>query len=300
MPRRVQDIVPNERRSIRDISLDDKPRKKTRKEKEPEEISSVDEVDNSVATINDEEISEREIHLRKITIDTAPARKTRERNGEKRRPNVFIISASVILIIAVIGYFASSFYTKATFTITPKIIPVNINGDYVVRHAPSADTLSYELISVTDTQTLSVPASNIPQSSTKAKGKITIYNTFSSQPQRLIAGTRLASSKGYIYKTQSSVIIPGQIVTNGKSTPGKISVLVTADQPGQIYNISKNSSDTRLKIVAYKGSPKYDTIYADVTADISGGADSDKKIVDSKTLASSTAILQGKLVDMLT
>jgi hypothetical protein len=300
MPRRVQDIVPNERRSIRDISLDDKPRKKTRKEKEPEEISSVDEVDNSVATINDEEISEREIHLRKITIDTAPARKTRERNGEKRRPNVFIISASVILIIAVIGYFASSFYTKATFTITPKIIPVNINGDYVVRHAPSADTLSYELISVTDTQTLSVPASNIPQSSTKAKGKITVYNTFSSQPQRLIAGTRLASSKGYIYKTQSSVIIPGQIVTNGKSTPGKISVLVTADQPGQIYNISKNSSDTRLKIVAYKGSPKYDTIYADVTADISGGADSDKKIVDSKTLASSTAILQGKLVDMLT
>ena len=303
MPRRVQDIVPNERRSIRDISLDDKPRKKNRREKEQDEaeIEINDEQTENVATIDDEEISEREIHLRKITIDTAPTKNRHSSNKNKeRKPSIFLISASVIIIIAIIGYFASSFYTKATFTITPKIIPVSINGDYVVRHAPSADTLSYELVTVTDTQTLSVPASNIPQNSTKAKGKVTVFNSYSSQPQRLIAGTRLISSKGLIYKTQASVVIPGQSVTNGKSTPGKISVLVTADSTGQAYNISKNSTDSRLRVLAYKGNPKYDSIYADIASDITGGSDSDKKIVDAKTLASSTAILQGRISDVLT
>lgn len=299
MPRRVQDIVPNERRSIRDISLEDKPRKKSRKEEDFVENDTPDETED-IATIDDEEISEREIHLRKITIDTSPTKhKKKNVNTEKRKPNVFIISLSVIVIIAVIGYFASSFYTKATFTITPKVIPVSINGDYVVRHAPSTETLSYELITVTDTQTQSVPASNIPQSSTKAKGKVTVFNTYSSQPQRLIAGTRLVSNKGYIYKTQSSVIIPGQVVTNGKTTAGKVSVLVTSDLPGQIYNLSKNSGDTRLRVLAYKGSSKYDTIYAEISSDIAGGTDSDKKIVDPKTLASSTAMLQAKIANTL-
>ena len=306
MPRRIQDIVPKGHRSIRDIpdrvvkkkSLElskskkdlaeedrDFPFLEKNKEKEPIQPKDEGEINiNRISTLS------RRMPVTPPVIDFKP---------KKKIGKWTIITLLVVGAIVVSGYFASTYYAQATFTIVPKTIPVTVNSTYVAQGNAQNSGLFYEVITVKSSATTTVPATNGPVTNTKATGKVTFYNNYSSQSVRLIAGTRLSRDDGLVYRLSSSIVIPGYTKTGDTINPGKISAAIVADQPGQNYNLTLNGSNIDLKIVAYKGSAKYNSVYARLTTNITGGFSGVKKNVSQSTLASSTTALKIQLTNKL-
>lgn len=275
MPRRVQDIVPNTHRSIRDI---------------PVGRSSI------IAPIQPpKKKAGRILSLPRTDTPILPSHNTKK-SGTKKW--IFVLMG-IVIIVAVVGYVTSVYFSHASFTIVPKTVPFTVNSAYISQNTPGKGVLTYDLASIKGDLSANVPAIDGPKLSTSAKGKIVVYNSYSTQTQRLIAGTRFADDTGRIYRLTSSVVIPGYTLTNSKITPGSITISITADQPGQTYNVSKSDPVSDFKIVAYKNTAKYDTMYGRIASDISGGFVGAKKTIDPKLLASTTAELKTKITDAL-
>ncbi|MFH0969562.1 MAG: hypothetical protein V1804_03590 [Patescibacteria group bacterium] len=134
-------------------------------------------------------------------------------------------------------------------------------------------------------------ASDVSQ---KAKGKITIYNEYNSEPQQLVATTRLLSKEGKLFRLVKGTTVPGM---NG-SNPGTVEVDVIADQPGEDYNIPASE----FKIPGFGGGPKYDKFYAKSPVSMSGGgagASSGIAIVSQSDLDNAKKETEAKLKDQL-
>ena len=319
MPRRIQDIVPNNHRSIRDIPLErnsitapiQPPKAGGRKQETGRKLEDTERdvlpepAKKAVAgrkktvsepeSLPDEDIPDQppaqisEIKPRRVSF-TPPAR-TEPKKGKKW---VFILLA-IILVVATVGYFASVYFSHATFNIAPKITPIAVDGTYVLENSSGTSTFKYTLSTLSGTASATVPASDGPKVSTNAKGSITISNSYSAQPQQLKAGTRFTDDTGRIYRLSSSIVVPGYTTTGGTIVPKSITTTVVADAPGQSYNISRTDSVSDFKIVAYKGTPRYDTLYGRLATDISGGFVGTKKTIVPGLLASTTADIQTKI-----
>ena len=109
----------------------------------------------------------------------------------------------------------------------------------------------------------------------KARGEITVFNNFNSDPQNLVASTRFESSKGLIFRIPRPISIPGAKLINGKLTPGSIAVEGIADKPGQEYNINAD----RFTIPGFAGTPKFEGFYAESTKPMMGGMVGLSKVV---------------------
>jgi len=167
--------------------------------------------------------------------------------------------------------------------------------------APQNGQLSYELFSESTIASTSVPATDAPGVQSKASGSIIIYNTYSAQPWRLIAGTRLVNDIGNTYRLTSSVTIPGyKKPAGGALTPGKIAVSIIADQSGSQYNISRLDAGNTFTIPAYASSTKFAAIYGKSTGNITGGLSGSKKSISPAALASTTEALRSVAVSSLT
>ncbi len=298
MPRRVQDIVPNNHRSIRDIPVErndipapvEPPRRRTAGRpiavKKPEM-----EIRREEKSVRDEDETPQQIKRVSIT----PPHKKR-RSGSKK---LILLLMGIVVIVAGAGYVASVYFSRASFTIVPKTVPIAVNGAYTAQAAGAKGTLAYELAVVKGSANISVPATDGPSISTAAKGKITVYNKYAATAQRLIAGTRFADSTGRIYRLADSISVPGYTTSGGTTVPGSITASVVADQPGESYNLTKNEATDDLMIVAYKGTPRYESIYGRVSTDIVGGFVGTKKTVSPSVLASTTAQLKEKIIASL-
>lgn len=280
MPRRVQDIIPSGKRSIRDITLEENTREKTRH------------------TI--EKTTEIKIHKPKRdepvghVISFKPETTTKKRKSDNPLKMLLVFLGTTIVIL-IVGYFASQYYAKANFTIVPRSYTVNVNKTVVAQSKNVENAVLYDIKSVSETESLVVPSTDGAYQETKATGKVTIYNNYATTAQRLIAGTRLAQTNGLVYKLSNSVTVPGK-TTKG---PGQIVVSVIADKAGAEYNIKK-SSDVTMKLLGFLGTPKYDSFYAKMSTDIAGGFAGKKKNISTETLASSTKYLNEKLKAVLT
>lgn len=219
--------------------------------------------------------------------------------SRKRRKIWPLITAGVVVIIIAAAFVASTFFSHATFTIVPRSIPVAVDSTYIAQGVAAPGTLSYDVITVRASASTTVAAVDGPQVSTKAQGKVTLYNAYSNQAQRLIAGTRLSDSSGRIYRLTGSVVIPGYTQKSGSTIPGTVSAAIQADQAGASYNVSAGDAVSDFKIVAYKGTPRYDTMYGRVAGDITGGFVGSKKTVSPSLLASTTAQLEAQLTQSL-
>lgn len=110
----------------------------------------------------------------------------------------------------------------------------------------------------------------------KAKGKIIIYNEYSSFPQALISGTRFLSKEGKIFKLTKKVNIPGAIFKQGKLIEaGKTEAEVIADEAGEEYNIPP----TTFTIPGYKDPSRREKIYGKSSEPIKGGFIGEAKII---------------------
>lgn len=108
----------------------------------------------------------------------------------------------------------------------------------------------------------------------KAHGTVVIYNEYSAASQQLVATTRLLAENGKLFRLVEGVVVPGISEIGGKIEPGKIEAEVVADQSGEEYNIE----ESKFSIVGFKGSPKYEKIYARSTTKMVGGGGSGEKL----------------------
>lgn len=124
----------------------------------------------------------------------------------------------------------------------------------------------------------------------KARGKITIYNEFSSSSQPLVATTRFEAPDGKIFRLINGVVVPGTTSVGGEIKPGVIETEVIADKSGEEHNIGP----TIFKIPGFKGSAKYDKFYAKSSASLKGGGTAGKemKIVSQSDIDSAKKILE--------
>lgn len=112
---------------------------------------------------------------------------------------------------------------------------------------------------------------------TKAKGTVTIYNANSTE-QPLVAGTRLETLEGKIYRLDTRVTVPKASIQGGKNTPGSTQALITADKAGESYNLSQSD----FNFPGLEGSPRYKNVYARTKGSIAGGTSTSAQIIDEK------------------
>ncbi len=129
--------------------------------------------------------------------------------------------------------------------------------------------------------------------SEKAKGKITIYNQYSSEPQTLVRTTRLQSTSGKIFRLTNTVTIPGAVINEGKIVASSKEVDVEADVAGAEYNIGPDE----FKIPGFEGTPKYTAFYGKSTQVMSGGAKGKMKVATQNDITGAINIVTLELKD---
>jgi hypothetical protein len=132
----------------------------------------------------------------------------------------------------------------------------------------------------------------------KATGKVTIYNEFNTEPQSLVATTRLVTSDGKIFRLTKGVTVPGMAKVGSETKPGAVVADVMADQPGEEYNIAP----TEFKIPGFEGGPKYDKFHAKSDTAMAGGGKSDSAVhnISKSDLASAKTKAEQELKDSKT
>jgi hypothetical protein len=229
----IQDVVPPGRRSIRNITLN--------KEKARKEVSFPPE-----------------------PLDTPPPPPNRTRGR-------FFGWLFALLSLAAVGgfvFFLLTAFASAQVDVSPKSENVELNLRFNISQKPVNNDLRYEVIDVTKQAAIEVKASGEEMAELKSSGKITIYNDFGPEEQRLIARTRFQTAQGLVFRIAESVVVPGAKVVDGKSVPGTIDAAVFADEPGEKYNVGPSE----FTIPGFKDDAKrFSSIYAKSSAPMSGG-----------------------------
>lgn len=209
------------------------------------------------------------------------------RRRRRRRP-ILRWAIVVVIVCALIGVLLSTLFAGATLSITPRSEVVTVPS--VIQAALNAPigTLSYELVSTTRSATTTVPAQGTQRVSRAASGVVTIANTYSAEPQRLIANTRFEAADGKIYRIRDSVVVPGM----QGATPGTVTATIYADSPGDTYN---KSGSVTFTIPGFKNDPRYTKFTATASGGISGGFVGDEPAVAQTDLTAATAALQKQL-----
>lgn len=210
------------------------------------------------------------------------------RRPRRRKNRFWLFSLAVVGICAVLGTLLSTVFAGATVAVTPRIEQVTLPAS--LQAAPNAPTgvLSYQIVTVTRSSSVTVAAQGSKKVSRPATGVITISNSYSAASQRLIANTRFESSDGKIYRIHDSVTVPGA----AGAKPGTVSVTIYADSAGPDYNKSAGATFT---IPGFKGDPRYTKFTGKSEGAISGGFIGDEPAIATADLAAAKTSLQQKV-----
>ncbi len=212
-------------------------------------------------------------------------------NGKK----IFFASTAVVLI-GVFVIAMMTVFSSAKIIINPKVTDIGVDMKLTASVDGGNEAVKYEVVKLSKSLTESVPASSEEVVEEKARGKIVIYNNFSSDPQRLIVRTRFETPEGLVYRVPESVTVPGKSVKNGVETPGSIEVEVIADEAGEKYNIKK----TDFTVPGFKNdSERYKGFYARSSTDMSGGFIGKRKIVQESDKSSAMQKVETSLKEIL-
>jgi len=194
-----QDIVPSQKRTIRDIQSSHTKRKKS-------------EEDFEYDTGYDSDV----------------------RKPKSSRIALWFV-AIIVIVVLVLAF--SLLFSGAKLTITPKQNKTLVDARFVAALDAGAGELAYEIMTIEKTDSKKITATGKEEIEEKASGKIVIFNDFNTSSQRLIKNTRFETPEGLIYRIDRSIVVPGQKTENGEKVPGSIEVTVYADEAGDNFNI---------------------------------------------------------------
>lgn len=173
--------------------------------------------------------------------------------GKKTLKIIFWISL-VAIFIALLGMVLDAF-ASATVKIIPRQEFVAIDSTFKAVRGSEAGDLGFEIAQMDYELSQQSYATGISDGGKKASGRIIIYNQYSSDAQKLVAQTRFESPAGKIYRIQEPVVVPGF---------GSVEAAVYADKDGEEYNTGL----VDFTIPGFKGTPRYEKIYARSKTDI--------------------------------
>lgn len=216
--------------------------------------------------------------------------------NEKKKSHFALWFVAFISVIFL--FFAFSFlFSKATITINPKIQDVVLSENLSASKDGGASVLSFDLVAISGEETKNIETTEMKDVFQKAEGTAIIYNAFGSTPQPLSIDTRLEGSNGKMYKTKTKTTIPG-MTKDGK--PGSVEVGIYGSNVGPEYN----SVPLDFKIFGFKGTPKYEKIYARSRGAISGGFQGKFPVISdeikSNAISELKNILQKRLLEKVT
>ncbi len=160
---------------------------------------------------------------------------------------LFLPKANISLIVL-----ADKFENKFDLTADKNLIDVN----------SEKKSIPAQLIEAVSEKEGEGTATGQKQIGEKAKGKVTIYNSYDSGAQALSAGTRLSKS-GKTFLLSARVTIPGFSLQQGNPVPGTAEASIEAEKEGADYNISAG----KFSISGYPA----DKFYGQSTTAMSGG-----------------------------
>ncbi len=290
----VQDVIPP-KKSIRNVTIGGK-------SPAPPLVQEIKPVYREIKTTPKEKFeAPAEDHvIQPIILNNIPPTKVAapvydyEYERPKKSSRKLLYGSIVILVLA--GAFAvSAFFKSAEIKITPRQETRALNETLSAKKDVSTGGLSFQVVTITKDVEKTIPATGEQQVSTKAKGRIIIYNNFSTAPQKLIATTRFETPEGLIFRLPTAVSIPGRQTKDGKTVAGSIEVAVEADQPGATYNVGLKD----FTIPGLKGDPKFNAIYARSKTEMSGGFVGVQKVVSSESLSGADKEMETLLKDSL-
>jgi hypothetical protein len=179
----------------------------------------------------------------------------------------FLWTIAVLFVLFAIFILYPAIFSGATVKVYPRHETVNVNDDFTAQKGGGNGNVRFEIMKLTDSASMSVPAVGTEKVDKKASGTIVIYNGYSSSPQRLVARTRFKSLDGKIFRIDKDITIPGSTATSGAATPGSVEAVVYADASGEEYNIGL----TDFTIPGFEGSPRYEKVYARSKTPMTGG-----------------------------
>jgi len=147
-------------------------------------------------------------------------------------------------------------------------------------------SLNFETTQLEREESQTGQATGVAVGGQKARGQIVVYNTYSSNPQKLISQTRFETPEGKIYKIQEPVVVPGN---------GSLEITVYADKIGPEYNIGLSD----FTLPGFKGTPRYTKIYGRSKTEISGGTNQNALIVSENDIANAKNNLKQKIENYL-
>lgn len=204
----------------------------------------------------------------------------------------YVVKIGVVLLVVV---FLANRNAHTKVAVTPHIEYMELQDEITAYANPKEGELGFDIIAVTDEVSIPIEAAGTRPLSKKATGNITIYNNYSSEPQRLLPETRFESASGKIFKIgNEEVIIPGK---EGEA-PGTIEVEVTADQAGPEYNIDI----TDFSIPGFKDlglEEKYKGIYGVSAERFNGGIISTEGYIEENQRVQAEQALQDQLSERL-
>lgn len=217
-------------------------------------------------------------------------------DGNSAKRKRVVVSATIAGIIIVAGVILNVFLGGAEVTVYPKFRDISVQSDLTVFTAPQAGELGYELLTLDATGERQVKASGKEQVTTRAEGKIFVYNTQTSAPQRLIKNTRFETADGLIYRIKESIEVPSASKdAKGNTIAGSVVADVFADATGEKYNVQPQ----KFTVPGLKGSDQYESIYGESTTAFSGGFEGEKYLIDEQELETAKQALHIELRDKL-
>jgi hypothetical protein len=199
----------------------------------------------------------------------------------------------VVVVCALLALLLSTVFAGASVVVYPQTREVTAPQTLSARINAAAGDLSYETMTIRRSATVTARASGTANVSRQASGVVTVFNAYSTAPQRLIANTRFEAPDGKIYRIRDSVTVPGGTTgLNGSITPGTITVTVYADSPGESYN---REQSTRFTVPGFEGDPRFTKFYAESQGAISGGFVGVEPAVPAAELAQAEAALKLEL-----
>jgi hypothetical protein len=195
------------------------------------------------------------------------------------------VALGILAVALVVIY--SLYFGSATIIINP------VQHDLVLKQTNiPLDSIKHEDISTDGLSgSQDVAANGSLKVDRKATGKITLYNAYNSSDQKLVAGTRLETPNGLVYKLKSAVTVPAQKTVSGKKVPGSVDADVEASESGDKYNQGLKD----FGIVAYKGTDKYDTIYGRSRTALANGFSGNVPNISTKDINAAVATIKAKI-----
>ncbi len=266
MPKSVlHDIIAKERRTIREVPL-------------PKRQQKAPDVEPDAILYEREEV---------VIQDDEP---TPDSSGRR-----FLLWGTAVFFLGLLVVALASRLTGATVTITPKTASLKIDQEFTASLGEAR--LNFQIVPMSETVEILIPADTTKKVQEKAKGTIVIYNNFSDAPQRLIRNTRFETPKGQIYRIDSSIAVPGRSLKDGRKIPGSVEALVIADSPGIEYNIPPSD----FTVPGFRtDAARFAGFYARSKTPLSGGFDGTIKVPSDAAVTAARVSLKGLLLKKVT